>query len=77
MAATPVALAAELTPEKLRESMRDQRAISHAVEQVGEAASRLSPEFRDAHPEVPWRRIIGVRNRLAHDYAERIGRSSG
>ena len=33
-------------------------------------AARISPEFRDRHPEIQWRRIIGVRNRLAHDYQQ-------
>jgi uncharacterized protein with HEPN domain len=59
-----VALASELTLELLRASS----AICHAVEQVGEAAARVSPGFRDAHPELPWRQIIGARNRPAHDY---------
>jgi uncharacterized protein with HEPN domain len=35
---------------------------------VGEAASRLSDDFKDAHPEVPWYKITGMRNRLVHDY---------
>lgn len=35
---------------------------------VGEAAARISVGFRDAHPEVPWSRVIGMRNRLVHEY---------
>ncbi len=34
----------------------------------GEAASRISPELRQAHPEIPWRDIIDMRNRLIHAY---------
>lgn len=57
-----------LTPERLLESRRDQLALSKALEWIGEAASKLSVEFRGAHPEVPWDAIIGMRHRLVHDY---------
>jgi uncharacterized protein with HEPN domain len=28
----------------------------------------VSAEFRDAHPEIPWREMIGLRHRLIHEY---------
>jgi uncharacterized protein with HEPN domain len=40
------------------------------IEILGEAAAGLSTEFRAAHPEVPWRGAIGMRNILAHGYFE-------
>lgn len=40
------------------------------VQVIGEAATRLSKAFRDAHPEVEWQGIIGMRHRLVHDYFE-------
>jgi len=43
-------------------------AVLHATALIGEAASRLSPEFRQDHPEIPWRDIIGTRNRIIHGY---------
>ena len=55
------------------EFARDQRtqlAILKCVEIVGEAASRVSAETREAHPAIPWREIVGMRNRLAHAYFE-------
>lgn len=33
---------------------------------IGEAATRIPPEIRDVAPDIPWRRIIGLRNRLMH-----------
>ena len=38
------------------------------IEVLGEAASRLSPAFRRAHPEIDWAGIVGMRNRLIHAY---------
>lgn len=38
------------------------------LEIVGEAAGRLSADFRARHPDIPWGQIIGMRNRLVHAY---------
>ena len=38
------------------------------LELIGEAATQIPETVRDAHPEIPWRAIIGTRNRLAHAY---------
>lgn len=35
---------------------------------IGEACRKLSDGFRDRHPEVPWRQIIGMRHHLIHGY---------
>lgn len=35
---------------------------------MGEAASRVSAELREAHPSVPWRAIVGFRNVVVHGY---------
>jgi uncharacterized protein with HEPN domain len=45
-------------------------ALMKAIETVGEAASKLSPEFRDGHPELPWPSIMGMRHKLVHAYFE-------
>jgi len=47
-----------------------QLAVVKSIEVIGEAASRISDSFRDAHPELPWRDIIGMRHRLVHGYFE-------
>lgn len=39
-----------------------------AIEIIGEAASRVSPESRKEHPAIPWADIIGMRHRLIHGY---------
>ena len=38
------------------------------IELIGEAAAQIPEAIRDAHPEIPWRAIVGTRNRLAHAY---------
>jgi uncharacterized protein with HEPN domain len=45
-----------------------QYAALHATALIGEAASRLSLEFRQATSVIPWREIIGTRNRIIHGY---------
>lgn len=46
------------------------RAIERSVEIIGEAARRVSTAYQSAHPEIPWREIIGQRNLLAHEYGQ-------
>lgn len=45
--------------------------VVRALEIVGEAAKRVPPAFRRKHPDVPWRPMAGIRDRLIHDY-ERV-----
>lgn len=45
-----------------------QLALERLVGIIGEAAGRVSMPFRDRHPEIPWQKIIGQRNVLAHEY---------
>ncbi len=57
----------------LDEFMQDrvrQLSVERGLEIIGEAARRISVGFKHAHGEIPWRDIIGLRNILAHEYAE-------
>ncbi len=38
------------------------------LELIGEAATHIPSEVREAHPQIQWRSIIGTRNRVAHGY---------
>jgi|BarGraNGADG00211_3_1021988.scaffolds.fasta_scaffold16928_2 uncharacterized protein with HEPN domain len=44
--------------------------VAHYLQDMGEAARRVSSAFQGAHSEVPWREIIATRNRIAHDYTD-------
>lgn len=63
-----VAFSEELSFSGFAGDRRTQLAILKAVEIVGEAAARLSRETTTAHPDIPWREVVGMRNRLAHAY---------
>ncbi|MDE2867921.1 MAG: DUF86 domain-containing protein [Chloroflexota bacterium] len=38
------------------------------IQLIGEAATNIPAEVRESYPEIPWRAVVGVRNRLAHSY---------
>ena len=45
-----------------------QDAVIRNFEVIGEATKKLSPKIKEKYPEVPWRRIAGLRDVLIHDY---------
>lgn len=45
-------------------------AVERQIEIIGEAARRVSDDFRGAHPQIAWRPIIAQRHILAHEYGE-------
>ncbi|MEK7752886.1 MAG: HepT-like ribonuclease domain-containing protein [Acidobacteriota bacterium] len=44
------------------------RALERTLEPVGECARRIPEDTRVAHPSIPWRAMVGMRNIIAHDY---------
>ena len=38
------------------------------IQIIGEAARKISPAYKESHPQIPWTQIIGMRNRLVHEY---------
>jgi uncharacterized protein with HEPN domain len=43
-------------------------AAVRAIEVIGEAASKVTSETREAAPNIPWTAIVSMRNRLIHGY---------
>jgi uncharacterized protein with HEPN domain len=39
-----------------------------SLEIIGEASRNISDDLKTAHPEIPWRQMIGMRNKLVHHY---------
>ena len=56
----------DLTEGQYLGSSRDQDAIIRQLTIVGEAAKRVSPEFKGEHSEIPWRKMAGFRDLVVH-----------
>lgn len=66
--------AVELAKGKSREDFESERMLNLAlvrlVEIVGEAASKVSLDYKKQNSGIPWSQIVGMRNRLIHGYDE-------
>jgi uncharacterized protein with HEPN domain len=47
---------------------RTNYAVVRALNIIGEATKRLPGAVRDRYPEIPWREVAGMRDKLSHDY---------
>ena len=45
-----------------------QLSVVHLLEIIGEAGSSISDEVKNKYPKIPWKSIVGMRNRLIHGY---------
>ena len=44
-------------------------AVIRSPEVMGEAAKRIPEEVRKKYPDIPWKRMAGMRDKLIHEYA--------
>lgn len=44
------------------------RAFVRSIEIIGEASKKVSPEFKERYPDIDWKAMAGMRDRLIHDY---------
>jgi len=45
-------------------------AVERLIEIIGEAANHISIEIVEENKDIPWSKIIGLRNKIVHDYGE-------
>jgi uncharacterized protein with HEPN domain len=57
-----------ITVEAFVENDVLKRACVRAIEVIGEAAKKVPDDFKAAHPEIEWKKMAGMRDRLIHDY---------
>lgn len=64
--------AASFAKGKKREDLETNEMLAlslvHLLEIIGEAANNISDSFQKKHPAIPWKSMIGLRNRLIHGY---------
>ena len=59
----------DLTQDQFQADSLRRSGTYYQLQTIGEAASKISPDFKAAHPEIPWPPIIGLRHQLVHNYA--------
>ena len=64
--------AIDFVRERSREDLDNEQMLSLAlvrlIEIMGEAANNISPSSQARYPQIPWREIVGMRNRIVHAY---------
>jgi len=57
-----------ITADEYFNSNRIKKAFVKSLEIIGEACTKIHPDFKTTHPEVEWHLMSGMRNRLVHEY---------
>lgn len=57
-----------ISKEKFITDIKTQDAIIRRIEIIGEAVKNLPLDFRKRHPQIEWREIVGMRDKLIHEY---------
>ena len=62
------AFTTDMTEERFEGDLLHRSAVERQLMVLGEAARRVSSDFKKVHPEIPWRGIIALRNLVTHEY---------
>ena len=57
-----------VTEEEFNKNRQLQDAVVRRLEIIGEAVKNIDEDFRNKYPEIPWKRIAGLRDIIAHEY---------
>ena len=58
----------DMDEQRFEENHLRQDGVIRQLEIIGEAVKQLSPALRDAHDDVPWKDMAGMRDKLIHHY---------
>ncbi|MBC2694718.1 MAG: DUF86 domain-containing protein [Desulfobacteraceae bacterium] len=58
----------KMTYEQFLEDIKTQDAVIRNIEIIGEATKNISEELRSRYPEIPWKNMGGMRDKLIHHY---------
>ena len=56
------------TQEEFKQDRKLHLSVVHLLEIIGEAGNQISEEVKEQYVDIPWKRIVGMRNRLIHGY---------
>ncbi len=65
-----ITYSSDINREAFLENTQLQDACIRQIEIMGEATKRISDTFKEKHPEVPWKDMAGIRDKLIHDYID-------
>ncbi|HEY9162026.1 MAG TPA: DUF86 domain-containing protein [Desulfomonilia bacterium] len=68
MANDAISFTSGMNKEAFSKDRKTQYAVIRCLEVIGEAAKRIPDDFRNAHPEVPWKQLTEMRDILIHSY---------
>jgi len=58
----------QITDKEFYSNLQVQDAVARRLEIIGEAVKNIDESFRNKYPEIPWKKIAGMRDIIAHEY---------
>jgi uncharacterized protein with HEPN domain len=60
---------AGMTFDQFTKDRKTINAVIRSIEVIGEAAKRIPESLRSKHPEIPWKKMAGMQDKMIHEYA--------